>query len=259
MKKLKDELTNFYKENKLLGVNLRENCKLKKGCWKRLKEKRNSNYHLYPPYIGKKYDQEKIMVVGINMNDFGNTQNRNDAVGYLAEKALEEIRNGKKKTFINTEKGYRGSLLWHRLLSFSAILLQTKGVLSSNQNAKYPTKENLSEAYDYISVTNSIKCSPNKQNSEPSKGMWRNCPDFILKKEISILKPKFLLVLGDENYSFVKKVFSLNNISREGEVRLSKFNNDGETVIVIAIAHPASGKGSAKPRMVELKNLLTNI
>jgi len=259
MQELKNELTHFYGSQNLLEVNLRTNCHRKEKCWT-LSSQRHSNYHIYHPYIGSKYHQERIMVIGINMNDYGGS----DAATYLANKAQKEIQAGKIMTFAN-KSGYRGSLLWHRLLSYAAILLQTKGAIPINSDKKHPTKEDLSNAFPYIAFTNSIKCSPKKNNSTPSKGMRENCPDYILKKEIGILRPKTIIILGVQNKNNLKSLLSFKKINHNVKsiISLFDFQNNGEVVKAICIPHPASSNrsssGRAKARMDELRSIASSL
>jgi len=255
VEELKNGLGAFYNENGLLDLSPMHSCINSISCWMYIKESRkiNSDWGMYYPYIGGKYQEARILVTGINMNGFGDP----NAEDLLVKQAIKEISEGKKRTF--AKEGYRGSLLWHRLLSYSVYILREINILPKNDRP-YPTIRELQTAIDYISVTNSIKCSPNDENSNdnsrPSYEMWNNCPKFILKKEIEILKPKYLIVLGKLNFSYLKNLFNVDEMSFIGEVKSRRFYDDTVDFCAYGIPHPSSSMGTSIIRMDEFEKLL---
>lgn len=205
---------------------------------------------LYRPYIGEDYQIGRVLAIGINMHKYGGY----NAENILAEKAKNEIRKGKKRTF--AKKGYRGSLVWHRMLSYSSFILREVGVFEIPEKRPYPKKIELTKAFDYISITNSIKCCPWHDRSKPTNEMWKHCPDYILKEEIRILKPRHLIILGIDNYHRVKNLFDDRNEKHKGDIKFVKAKFEGEDIYLYAFPHPASSQGTSLKRMDELEILL---
>lgn len=257
---MEQEFRRIYSELGILNIPLSKKCKFCEFCWQYLtEEQRNSSdWSIYSPYVGEKYKEARVMFVGINMNEFGSEEGEDNAMTYLAQKALGEISCGKIRTFANREGGYVGSLLWHRILSYAVFILRELHILDIN-NRQYPSSDEMQNAYEYISMTNSIKCSPSEaNNSKPTSQMWDNCPTFILKEELKALKPKHLVILGLENYERINSLFTIKETIIEGEdgVSLSKAQFESEDLIIYRIPHPSSSKGTAVDRQDELEELL---
>jgi len=255
MDKINKKLEELYLRLGVYKEPLHSKCVNSDSCWNGVDENRICNdgeelAQLYKPYIGKDYQQGKILAIGINMHEYGGY----NAEVELAEIASREIKQGKKRTF--AKPGYQGSLVWHRLVSYASFILRETRLIDTPKNRPYPNKEELSKAFDYIAVTNSIKCCPWGERSKPTNAMWKCCPDYILKEEIRLLKPKHIIVLGLDNYNRVKDLFN-NLIEQNGnETKLVKANFESEEIFIYAFPHPASSQGTSMVRMDELESLL---
>lgn len=254
MQQLKNEIISLHNDLDILYQSPMLSCNHRHTCWADVEEERRENcdWGIYSPFIGSNYDAGRLLVLGINMNAFGDT----DAEDKLAKLAIEEIMQGCTRTF--AKPGYRGSLFWHRLLSYSALLLRALGTIPTPAQRPYPSKEELRAALDYISVTNSIKCAPSGKNSQPSPAMWLHCPQHILLREVEILRPRFIVVLGVYNYLWIKDLFQANNEVRQGKISLSFGRCADASVSIIGIPHPSSSLGTSLRRMDELEHLLDN-
>lgn len=99
-------------------------------------------------------------------------------------------------------------------------------------------------AYDDNLFLNHIKCSPKGDRSAPSSSMWENCGVHVLKKEIEILSPEFLWVLGkgDNIYYLKNKVLNgeLTEINVNSDVKLYYSRHFKKPLKIIVVPHPSS-------------------
>ncbi len=190
------ELNNLYDK---LSVNGK--CELNDKCWPKTCE--SGRRTIYKPYIGRKYAKNRVLCLGINFNDYGDEL---DAMIKLMELAKSEFKLGKKQIFKNT--GYQGSIVYHRMLAYTQIWMNSNSHFSLSVDWTFPS-ESLVDTLECVAITNTIKCSPKGNNSAPLPNMWENCPKHILKNEINILKPKRILLLGkSENYKSFFNILS---------------------------------------------------
>lgn len=248
------ELEEVYSSLNILRIPLHAKCKYSLKCWAGVGMERKCNdgevfAQLYLPYIGKHYSAGKILALGINLHEYGG----HNAEIELAEIAIDEISLGKKKTFAHD--GYTGSLVWHRFLSYAAFILREYNIKKPNERP-YPGKEELVNAFDYFSVTNSVKCCPWGERSKPTAEMWNHCPSFILKEEIRILKPKHIIVLGLDNFVNIESVFKITNTTVDGNVKLIDAVFEDYELKIYVIPHPSSSQGTSICRMDGLERLL---
>ena len=151
-----EKLKSFYKEIGVFETPLHTNCKNYIKCWENLsaKQPHGDRSKIYLPYIGNKYNETKILVIGINMNNYGGI----DAAHYLLHTAMDELAKGKKKLFSN--ETYKGSMLFYQTYKYASILCKS---LIPEFN------ERLNNPLEYIAFTNHIKCSPDDGKNECTK------------------------------------------------------------------------------------------
>lgn len=197
------------------------------------------------PWIGCHYLKLRLLVVGINLNECGGLEIIND----LVNEARQHILQGRVKIrFNDSPKEYRGSLLWHRVGCYATAFREAKGIYNAGFDRDgYPPKEDVASAYDYIAYTNHVKCSPNSNNSVPSPGMWEHCGRHVLRKEMALLKPTDILLLGmSDNLTRFQMADILDNPPVFGEedknslVRRAKSSIGGIPVRVFVVPHPAA-------------------
>ena len=115
------------------------------------------------------------------------------------------------------------------------IFIEKNNLLDCKWDGDYPSKEEICKAYDYIAISNAIKCSPcDNKRSRPTYSMWDNCPSYILKQEIEILKPKTILVLGvQDNFNCLiyklpdepnTEIYTYNGIKKT-QIKINKLIN----------------------------------
>ncbi len=249
------------------GVPLHERCIHCQECWTGAKHRFPSgpDSHISYPWIGPEYLRSRLLVLGINMNSHGGL----NAINKLVLSAQGQILNGKKKLFPDKKTGYRGGIMHHRVGCYSAIYLQSKGIIQSEATKGMPTKKCISESFNYISFTNQIKCSPDdekrkkpsKQRSKPTQEMWINCNKYILKKELSILLPKCVFIIGNSDNSeyFKNQILDsgYKHTQRSGAVTYQKGSIDNRDIDIFVFPHPASKGGNKLTIGDDLRRLVS--
>ncbi len=249
------KLNEFYTQIGVCNKIPKDACLHSAACWDKLSEveKIDLGSYFYPPYIGKNYEDLRLLFLGLNMNGM----NQKDGAAYLAGLAIKEIAAGKKRTFKNSY--YQGSLLWHRILTYAVFFLRETGILTKPDTFKYPSVEEMLEAYEYFAMTNTVKCCPNTKNSEPTPDMLSNCPSLFLKKESKILNSKYIVCFGTSAFNGIKKIFPLKKLEKSGKVTLYSTQINDEDKFIFTLPHPGCAAGSARERQKELVNIISHI
>ncbi len=263
---MNNPLHELYDKLNILNVPLHLKCPKCNICWpepddKEIKPDSAKELFIYYPWIGNKYENLRLLVLGINMNQDSGEGDILKQINYVRQ-AKEEILEGKQRLL--RSKGYSGTIYWHRLPSYISVLLEKENIISLSWHEDFPSKENIAEAFEYSSITNIIKCSPNQDNNRgtPTFSMWKTCSEFVLKEELKILLPNIILILGLDSYTHYKEnIFDIipteiasNNSFKKGKGLIN--NLEIEFYIII---HPtASGEnaGSRRSLMLEFNEFL---
>lgn len=148
---------------------------------------------------------------------------------------------------------------------YSALIAQATGVTVQLDKEGLPTQNEVVRAFNFLAYTNHIKCSPtNEERSKPNWQMWEHCGVFILKKEMEMIHPKVLLILGtsDNQYQLVNKVLDSNNtqtISSSGKIEVKQASFDGQPIKLVIAPHPSAKGGCAKQLMIDMQKALSKI
>lgn len=257
-----------------LGVNdisLQDNCLNCNICWNGIENRKWDDKELedyfeendtdttkiYLPWIGDYFESQKLLIIGINMNEYGGTYAQRKIVGDWVRSGLLE---GKKRILKNDN--YAGTFYWYMAPAYASVLIEKKGSMVVNWNDDgAPNPKSLSDTLDYFSITNSIKCSPKGEKSKPSSQMWENCLTHILKQEIKILKPTQILILGTtENfYYFKNKILDQpfdTSIKESGNFRKGQGTIDNNSVEFYSVIHPTAFGGNKNSLIQEFKEFV---
>jgi hypothetical protein len=259
LKVIEKQIEEFYKSENIFNTPLQACCKFCNNCWKGLENRKRNisdltdleKSKIYKPYIGDKYNDFRLLIIGINMNNHGGyEEQRNiaiEACRLLSEEGMKKLNFGNQE--------YAGSVYWHRVASYAVVYTDNANITTKYWSNDSPPDESIAIAFDYFAITNSIKCAPKNlikgDRSIPSTEMFNNCPSYILKKEIEILNPSKILVLGKENYSRVVKALSNNqifNVEINNCISSVKING----INIVGIIHPTAKGGSKKDLFYEL-------
>ncbi len=212
---IREKLNNLYIEDIISPEGWK--CKFEKQC------ANSCNLYgkelLFPigAMVGDFYEKHKILFIGINSND--------------GAKGPED---------------FYACYEWLQIksIAISKVIWYLTQRLTGEQNAE------IGEAMDRIAFTNCVKCSVDKEAGTPTRVMYNNCimKLEIMIKEITILKPKLIICLGDPPFWAIQSCFidSVELIKKEHKVNgfnewMFKFHSDNESINVIRLFNPGRG------------------
>lgn len=257
------EFKKVYSELKLSDNNgtmltLHSDCPNCNNCWKNIQDKKPRDdgfWTVTRPWVGKKYNELKLLVIGVNMNEYGSY----DGAINLINWTKEEIGRGKIKMFVS--ETYSGTFLFHRMGSYITAFVENNKLLKPTWKTHYPNSDDIIASLDYISYTNHIKCSPVGEKSKPTSQMWENCGKFILRKEVEVLEPNKILVLGiSDNFDYLNKNILDNKISLKwkGKIGIGNGFVNNKKIEITVVPHPASFGGNSSKIMNDLNCVINN-
>jgi hypothetical protein len=238
------------------GLTLHSDCPNCAYCWKDIADRKPENdgfWTVTQPWIGERFSELGLLVIGVNMNEFGGY----DGATELIKKAKDEIAKGKKKMFVSDT--YSGTFLFHRMGSYATALAERENIFTPTWIDDFPAASNIASAFDYLSYTNQIKCSPRMKKSKPTYQIWERCGNFILKLEIELLKPKRLLVLGvSDNFLYLnRKVLDTEiTLNWKGEIGFGSGCVNNKAIEIFVVPHPASFGGNSCQIMKDIRALM---
>jgi len=257
MERYIDELMNIYQyKNILLNGNevfLHDNCIYSDKCWnEKSKLKRGKQWNKISfPYIGEKYGEEgngDLMCIGLNLNEYGGKTAHyellNGNIDHLG--VIKYLELGKVKIDFNNPK-YGGTIFWHRLAVYSNIILNGNISLKGNVtslNDPLEKKSITSSIFEKIVFLEAIKCSPKGNKSNPEPEMINYCPEYILFKEIEILKPKIIIFLGKKVSNIFKAKFNCINKDSTKNIEYYEILHNHNYIKIFEIIHPTARGGN---------------
>ncbi len=207
-------------------------CQRAPECWRTVKAVHrpppgNCEAHIFRPWVGPRYQDSRLLVVGLNMNGWGGYDAFHRREGIPHAKTELEV---KSKLFRNPK--YAGSLFEVRMLACAWAVLRTAGLETpfnsfqeleiTARSVNATQRRQFIEGYDLIAFTNLVKCGPapcypkdvkcggtscnEHRNGAPTQEMIMACPSHVLSKEILILNPKVILTLGKAAFAGVSGI-----------------------------------------------------
>jgi len=266
MHPLAEELRQRYERKGLVrgqtALPLHRACPNAAACWAGLTPAQapaDDYAGLSLPWVGPLYQPGGVLLVGINMNEHGGLT----AWDGLIEWALKDLP---RKDRLFASPTYAGSMLHQRGGWYAAVVLKHLGVEDFGDGSpvhewnRRPTRNaKVIKAWEHIAATNQIKCSPlGGKRSRPTQAMWRNCAPLLLRDEITVLRPRVLLVLGaDDNLTGLGSLGTKEAATvRRGIVRGVLHAPEGSFPIV-ALLHPAGYGGTSRGLVSRLDEALT--
>lgn len=260
---MEEKFIKLYSDIELIGENkeiktLHSNCPNCNICWSDIESKKPGDdgfWTISKPWIGKNYSKLRLLAIGINMNEYGSYDGLNKLINWSKEQILE----GKRKMFVTAN--YSGTFLFHRLGCYSTAFAEAASLLQSDWKNSCPLPRDIDLAFDLIAYTNQIKCSPVGDKSKPSYQMWENCGKFIFRKEIKVLNPNKILILGtsDNLHYFNKYVLDSEiNINWNGNVGTGIGFVNKKEIKIYVLPHTSSFGGNSLSLIDELRAELNN-
>ena len=242
------------------GLPLHRVCSNREECWKnavdRIPPDHDDWSHISQPWKGSRYEELRLVAIGENLNEYGGL----NALAELTEEAKDLILKGFRRVrFHASFDEYPGSLLWHRLGCYSAVIGESLGVITPKWGRDdYPEPKDVAAAFEWIAFTEHVKCAPRGEKSKPTPAMWERCGVHILREELILLEPKHILVLGQSNNAWFlsERVFDSKwkEEKKIGSVTVAKSELGGKSANIWIVPHPQSYGGAAKSILVDLRN-----
>lgn len=199
------------------------------------------------PHIGQYYDGG-LLAVGIS----------NRANEDLIEE--EEIKSESEWIHRRAEDiRYQGSTsiaVYQCLAVYASILLARTGLFRQNVKNISDKRSLLADAIEnQIAWTQAVKCNPDTETNKPYRSMWETCPVYILQHEISVLRPRYMLVLGLKTFDYVKRLLIGMGYESEPVGRSTKrprierwlaTPKKGSQIGVIGVPHPSHSRYEPK-------------
>lgn len=264
---LKELILKMYEQKGIISANrgalpLCDHCIFCGECYKGHEHRKPSAINpqwslIEAPWIGKNYNKNKIVFLGINPNEDGGLEE----LSVLVNAAREKLNHDKVKVDFGYHypdgRKYKGTFLWHRIAAYSkmvngALVCGNKDVDSMLKLLKDENllPKNVANEFDNIAFLNHIKCSPHGERSQPTDRMWENCGRHILLAELKILRPQWIVVLGvgDNMWAFLKNVLANDVESIEAGFKCCITKAFNTKTKVIAVPHPAAPAGGASKK-----------
>ncbi len=213
------------------------------------------------PYIGPLYaaDASRLAVVGINLHQAGGLMSLLEMGIHVQSVFL----SGQKKVHFGVEE-YNGTLFWHRLAAYAAILTRPDWTLSDGEvrlggKPLADDLEALAGTMNSLALVEAVKCSPDWDHSTPNEPMWACCPSRYLKDEIVILAPRTVLILGKSVLGVLPFEMSQPVAqSGDGNVRLYRCETGWGKILVANVIHPTAPGGADGRLAGQLAELLAS-
>jgi len=90
-----------------------------------------------------------------------------------------------------------------------------------------------------------IKCIPKTRTSEPLPNMWLHCPDFLLGSELDVLRPQFVIALGEDPLWALSRLDGYRTKrSRAARLHRGEIHRGRWHATIYGLDHPRVGSAS---------------
>jgi hypothetical protein len=202
-------------------------------CWRRVtQERRPDRMEARLPWIGPRYTERRILLIGINSRDAG------DALAEIRtiEWVLPALRNGRRQI------GGRSSFHFRAAAAADAIIRSQDGrPLELN-----PAPEHVADALLAAARIQSVQCSPLVGRRGPTPEMIGNCPALLLGPQLELLRTRVVIALGHPAHVGLQRVVPVQ-WSSPWDHNDACFARGTATIAdqqaaVFALHHPASAR-----------------
>lgn len=224
-------------------------CPHRKECWTgsgRTRPKREGeNGSVMLPWIGRRYRPGRsVAVVAVNPN-IGPT----DETDIFMEYGIGWEHHYRGLT--QNERCHQGSWFAYRALRSAAALQDA----INDRPIKDREPRQLIETLHRTARLQAVKCVPRDTSSQPTGGMWRRCPPFLLLDELDLLRPAALLVLGTKASGVASKLDGFVWVRGGGALGRGRLTRPGWCAEVAFVLHPAARRGQDASHLALLRSL----
>jgi hypothetical protein len=222
---------------------LHEACPDRHVCWRDASDRTplaGTSGEISRPYVGEEYGRLRLLALAMNMNEHGGYRALIDLVEY----ARPALAAGRRRLDFG-DPNYAGTIFHHRLGAYAAVLAGVAGALTfSRLDDGFPSGPDVARAFGLLAFTNHVKCSPRGDRSAPTAGMWERCGPRVLAREIELLEPRLVLVLGKGDNAWHLEQHVLGPPSdfayEDRNVRAFVGRLSGRRIPCIATPHPSA-------------------
>lgn len=207
-----------------------------KKCWGKHQVPHDRYSGIIYSYVGSKYDETRLLVIGINNRANEGWINKNSESLWISKYAEEIRQKGKAFKF------------YDNVAKYATVWLTRNKYLEGSLEHNIDNSEVLAGVLENcIAFAQAVKCNPPKTTRQnPYNLMYVNCPSLILKEELDALKPRRILVLGLPNFDRIRSLieeemgFKLKRIIGQ-KVRRVEFWQHANEIDLIGVYHPSLG------------------
>lgn len=187
------------------------------------------------PWVGARYRPGGVLVIAVNPNIAAD-----DRTYLLSE---HEISWDLYDTSLRNQQPRVGqSTFAFRMARSAAVLLAFADRASVGD---LDDREALVDALHRTARLQTVKCVPKRARSRPTAEMTRRCPSFLLEHELAVLRPGFILTLGNVPDAAVAELPGYTYLEDQSSEYLWRHRIDATwgQAEVFAIPHPGDPRG----------------
>ncbi len=232
-----EALVELYRDRNLLpggrDVDLSCSCPKSRECWAGAPDPEDpANSGIALPWLGRSYFDARVVLLGMNFNNFGGLA----AHYYVCEDHIRSMEEGKRGK--NGEAFSRGAMQYLRVVLANMDREEIPADLDSVSN------EELAALWERCAYAQTIKCAPGTERSNPTDAMIANCPEFLLKEELEVLKPSAILLFGRSDLRDVVRPWSVAEdgygLEEGPHLERNRAVIGGRDVTLFSLNHPSS-------------------
>jgi hypothetical protein len=229
-----------YRDRGLLGardrrVRLSTECPRHDVCWQgdRCTWAPDAGYDAVAlPWIGTRYEGERILVIGTNFHNEGGLGAHWDT----CRSHIAAMNAGKP--------GHDGRPYAARVMSAVRAVRESRaGRL--DETWVPPANAELADDWQSVAYVQAVKCAPTTARSEPFAEMYAECPALTLIPELEALTPRVVILLGRSNVrdgvrTLLRQEADLTWGTSPGSLDRDTFNIGSAVCTLFCLNHPAT-------------------
>ena len=195
------------------------------------------------PWIGSRYEHERILVVGTNFSRGGGM----GAHWGTCNLHIDAMKAGKL--------GFRGRPYASRAMSaVRAVRESRSGRL--DETWRPPPPEQLADDWHSVAYVQAVKCAPSRSRATPFREMYDECPSLTLMPELEVLAPQVMLLLGrgrvrDGVREQLRREANLEWGKSPGSLERDIFDVGNGTCTLLCLNHPATRDARRWPESLD--------
>ncbi|MEA2377735.1 MAG: hypothetical protein QOD13_1642 [Thermoleophilaceae bacterium] len=184
------------------------------------------------PWIGNRYEAERILVIGTNFHDQGGLGAHWD----ICRSHISAMTAGKP--------GHDGRPYAARVMSAVRAVRESRAK-RLDEAWEPPPHTELADDWESIAYIQAVKCAPGTARSAPFRDMYEQCPSLTLMPELEALAPRVVILLGrsrvrDSVRALLRQDADLEWDTCPGSLERDTFTINGAACTLFCLNHPAA-------------------